>query len=205
MRIEPRQDTADRKELVAQEVRRAHALGPAPDPVCCACCPDYQPAAGCHRDCAAAPRRLSSEGERSPVEPLVAPLVFELKKLGVFYPCWSCEGHTDPAGRVWKIPRVWFYSDSVVLARALADAIERLHAARRLAARWHLVVAHSEAGNLDTTFSLEPEPAAEQPLRSLQGDLRVMAEELARQFWGACDALAAPSVPDAADRVSLTK
>jgi len=78
----------------------------------------------------------------------------------------------------------------------------RLHAARRLAGRWHLVVAHSGAGNLDTTFSLEPEPAADQPLSRLQGDLRVMAEELARQFWGACDALAVPSVPDAADRVS---
>jgi hypothetical protein len=109
----------------------------------------------------------------------------------VFYPCWSSEGHTDAAGRVWKIPRVWFYSDSVVHARALADAVERLHAARRLAARWHLVLTHSDAGNPDTTFSLEPEPAVEPPLRSLQGDLRVMADELAPQFWSACDALAA--------------
>jgi len=191
MRIEPRHDTAARESLVAHEVRRAHALGPAPDPVCCACCPDYKPSRGCHCDCAAAPRRLSSEGERSPLEPLVAPLVFELKRLGVFYPCWSCEGHTDAAGRVWKIPRVWFYSDSVVHARALADAVGRLHAARRLAARWHLVLTHSDAGNPDTTFSLEPEPAAEQPLRRLQDDLRVMADELARQFWSACDALAA--------------
>lgn len=191
MRIEPRNDTTARKSLVAEDVRRAHALGPAPEPVCCPCCPDYKPSAGCHRDCPAAPRRLSSEGERSPVEPLIAPLVFELKKLGVFHPCWSCEGHANQAGAIWKIPRLWFYSDSVVHARALADALGRLHAAGRLAARWHLVLTHSDAGNPDTTFSLEPEPAAEQSLRSLQGDLRVMAEELARHFWAACDALAA--------------
>ena len=126
---------------------------------------------------------MSSEGERSPAEPLVAPLVFELKKLGAFYPCCWCEGHTYRADRVWNFRA----SGSIGLgrpARALADAIERLHAARRLAGRWHLVVAHSGAGNLDTTFSLEPEPAADQPLSRLQGDLRVMAEELAWQFWG---------------------
>lgn len=191
MRLELRNDGTDRKNLIAAEVRRAHELGPASEPVCCVCCPDYRPSAGCHRDCPAAARRLSSEGEDSPLEPLVAPLVFELKKLGVFHPCWSCEGHNDPAGNVWKIPRVWFYSDSVVHVRALAEAIDRLHAARRLSARWQLVLTYSDAGNPDTTFSLEPEPAADKPLRSLQGDLRVMAEELSRQFWGACDALAA--------------
>jgi hypothetical protein len=133
---------------------------------------------------------LSSEGERGPLEPLVAPLVFELKKLGVFHPCWSCEGHTDAASHVWKIPRIWFYADSVVHIRALADAIDRLFHARRLSSRWHLVLTHSDAANPDTTFSLEPEPAAA-TLGMLQADLRVMADELARHFWLACDALAA--------------
>src|ERR1700678_3681924 len=84
-----------------------------------------------HRFCPAAPRRLSSEGEQSPVEPLVSPLVFELKKLGVFYPCWSCEGHTGQDGKVRNIPRVWFYADSVVHVRGLADAINRLFNAGR--------------------------------------------------------------------------
>jgi hypothetical protein len=193
LQIEPRPDASERKSSVADEVRRAHALGPAPDPVCCPHCPDHKPAAGCHRDCAAAPRRLSSEDERSPVEPRVAPLVFELKKLGVFHPCWSCEGHADAAGNVWKIPRVWFYSDSVVHVRALAEALDRLYAARRLAGRWQLVLTHSDAANPDTTFSLEPEPAADQSLSKLQADLRVIADELGRQFWLVCDALTPPA------------
>lgn len=189
MRIEPRHERLARKSRVAHEVQRAHTLGPAPDPVCCIPCPDYKPSPGCHRDCPAAPQRLSSEGERSPVELRVAPLVFELKKLGVFHPCWSCEGHTNQAGQVRKIPRIWFYADSVVHIRALADAVNRLFTARRLSTHWQVVLTHSDADNPDTTFSLEPEPAAETSLSALQGDLRVMAEELARQFWLSCDAL----------------
>ena len=145
----------------------------------------------CHRFCPAAPRRLSSEGERGPVEPLVAPLVFELKKLGVFYPCWSCEGHEDQNGQVRNIPRVWFYADSVVHIRGLAEAINGLRNAGRLAARWQIVLTHSDADNPDTTFSLEPEPATEDSLHSLQNDLRVMSEELGATFWRVCDLLAA--------------
>ena len=162
-----------------------------PDPACCAGCPDYRRSIGCHRNCPAAPQRLSSEGERSPVEPSVAPLVFELKRLGVFHPCWSCEGHTDQAGALSKIPRVWFYSDSVVHLRALADAIDHLHAARRLSARWHLVLTYSDPANPDTTFSLEPESAAANSLTALQGDLRVMSDTLGREFLLACDTLEA--------------
>jgi len=122
---------------------------------------------------------------------MVAPLVFELKKLGVFYPCWSCEGHTDCSGNLWKIPRVWFYADSVIHIRALSEATNRLFHAGRLATRWAVVVTHSDPANPDTTFSLEPEPDMVQGLPALHGDLRVMADELGRHFWLACDALAA--------------
>jgi hypothetical protein len=156
--------------------------------VCDPRCPDYTCSTRCHRYCTAAPTRLSSEGERGPVEPLVAPLVFEIKKLGVFYPCWSCEGHTDQAGNTLKIPRVWFYSDSVVHIRALTDAVNRLFHAGRLSVRWHVVLTYSDPGNPDTTFSLEPEVAA--PLARLQADLRVMADDLAGEFWRVCDTLA---------------
>ncbi len=191
MRIEPRQDSATRKRTVAREVRRAHALGPMLEPVCCPHCADYRAAAGCHRYCPAAPRRLSSEGEHSPIEPLVAPLVFELKKLGMFHPCWSCEGHADSDGGLQKIPRVWFYADSVVHIRSLAEAVHQLFGASRLSVRWQVVLTYSDPDNPDTTFSLEPEFAAGLSLAALQKDLRVMADELALIFWRACDSLAA--------------
>jgi hypothetical protein len=188
LRIAPRPRA--RKSNVAHEVRRAHSLGPIPDPVCCSHCADYRPSIGCYRFCPAAPRRLSSEGENSPVEPLIAPLVFELKKLGVFHPCWSCEGH-DQNGKLWKIPRVWFYADSVVHIRGLADAVGRLFNAHRLSVRWQVVLTYSDADNPDTTFSLQPEPGPESSLRSLQEDMRVMADEVGPAFRLECDALAA--------------
>jgi hypothetical protein len=189
LRIEPRPQ--GRKNHVVREVRRAHALGPIPDPVCCSHCANYRVSTGCHRFCPAAPWRLSSEGERSPVEPRVAPLVFELKKLGVFHPCWSCEGHPDSDGKVWKIPCVWFYADSVVHIRGLADAVATLFNARRLAARWEIVLTYSDPDNPDTTFSLQPELGLESCLSTLQSDLRAMADDLGSTFWLACDALAA--------------
>jgi hypothetical protein len=133
---------------------------------------------------------LSSEGVNGPVESLIAPLVFELKKLGVFYPCWSCEGHNDQSGKVWKTPRVWFYADSVIHIRALDNAIEKLFNSRRLSMRWEIVVTHSDSENPDTTFSLEPERAGkDKSLRDLQNDLGVLAEGLEKHFWAACDQL----------------
>jgi hypothetical protein len=107
----------------------------------------------------------------------------------VFHPCWSCEGPTDETGRLWKLPRVWFYADSVVHIRGLSDALNRLFHAGQLSVRWHLVLTHSDPDNPDTTFSLEPETAVETSLGALQGDLRVMADDLGRAFWLACDAL----------------
>jgi hypothetical protein len=43
------------------------------------------------------------------LEPLIESLDFELKNLPV-----------------WKIPRIWFYADSVEHIRTLADAVNRL-------------------------------------------------------------------------------
>jgi len=86
LRIKPRTGAISRKEKVAQEILKTHELGPVSDPLCVEACPDYSASSGCHRDCEKAPLRLSSDPDAFPLEPLIAPLVFELKKLGVFYP-----------------------------------------------------------------------------------------------------------------------
>lgn len=184
MRIDQRQDGSARKIALKREIERARDLGPMQDPVCLPNCPDYDADLGCERSCIQAPLRLSSDPESFPVEPLIAPLVFELKKLGLFHPCWSCEGHNDNGGKLWKNPRLWFYSDSVVHVRALANTIEALHGARKLSVRWVVLLTFSDPDNPDTTFGLEPIiDNIETKLADLQADVLVLTENLDSVFW----------------------
>ncbi len=187
MRIKQRQNASEKKRAVEQAVQKAKELGPIPDPVCVESCPEFDASVGCHRDCQFAPVRLSSEADDYPLETLIAPLVFELKKLGVFYPCWSCEGHNDREGKLWKIPRVWFYSDSVVHLRALSTAINELTLKRLLSVKWQLVVSHSDDDNADTTFSLEPRMGADEVgLDQLRSDIVTISTKLETEFQKAC-------------------
>jgi hypothetical protein len=147
-------------------------------PVCAADCPDASPS-HCSRHCPDIPRVLSSDPENHPLESRIAPLAYELKRLEVFHPCWSCEGHNGSDGKLWKIPRVWFYCSSVVHLRVLADALEELHLSNRLNTSWRVVLTFSDEDNADTTFSLEPGPAASlPPLAALQRDIDTIAEHL---------------------------
>jgi len=191
MRIERRAQQSGQEVDVLGEIRRAKTLGPLPEPVCRKNCPLYKHSTGCHMDCPSAPCQLSSDKDRYPLEPMVTPLVFELKKLGVFHPCWSCEGHSCTFGSVYKIPRVWFYADSVVHLRALSDATAHMFCEKRLNACWHITVTFSDRDNPDTAFSLEPVAAHDCSLHKLQVDLRTMATNLAATFWKECDRLEA--------------
>lgn len=187
MKIDQRARPPSARSVLRAEIARARQMGPVPEPVCTSDCPDYDSRASCHRTCVFAPARLSSEPETYPLEPLITPLVFELKKLGVFHPCWSCEGHTDNSGKVWKYPGVWFYSDSVVHVRALANAIDAMNTTLKLSARWNIAVTFSDPDNPDTTFSLEPTNVDQDAsLRTLQSDVSALAENLERSYWGEC-------------------
>jgi len=148
-------------------------------------CPDYDRANGCHSGCHAVAQRLTSD-PASPLEPAIVPLAFELKRLGVFCPCWSCEGHNDADGRLIKLPRVWFYAQSVVHVRVLAETIDCISAMQPLSAPWRVAVTYSDPGNPDTTFSIEPEPGESNELIRLQDDARRIAEGLDPHFWIAC-------------------
>ncbi|MBL4615627.1 MAG: hypothetical protein JKY27_12235 [Magnetovibrio sp.] len=188
MKIRPRTGVQKQKQTVHDEVARARRLGPLLDPVCVQDCPDFNPGNPCHRMCSWAPLRLSSEPQDAPLETGIVPLVFELKKLGVFEPCWSCEGHNDAQSVLWKHPRVWFYSDSVVHVRALSIALNKLFANGALSAPWVVMVTFSDADNPDTTFSLEPSSlVAGAKLVDLKADVGVIAENLGVVFWQACN------------------
>lgn len=188
MRIKERAGENGANDRIQADVGRARREGPLTAPVCVDSCPDYDLAKGCRRDCSKAPERLSSDPDRFPVEPKIAPLVFELKRLGVFFPCWSCEGHNDVSGtKLWKLPRVWFYADSVVHLRLLSDAVNEMSVQGLLSTKWQVVVTFSDDSNADTAFSLEPgADAGEVGLDKLQADIAVICERLAPEFEKAC-------------------
>ncbi|MDA1090566.1 MAG: hypothetical protein O3A85_09675 [Proteobacteria bacterium] len=102
-------------------------------------------------------------------------MAFELKRLGIFEPCWSCEGHKNSEGMLWKIPRVWFYCHSIVHLRLLSDVMKDLEIEKKLSVPWQVNVTFSDADNPDTTFSLEPARIDNSTLlESLQADITVI-------------------------------
>ncbi len=178
MRIERRakddlSEVQIREEL--GEILRSDSNG---TPVCTPDCPHASPER-CSRRCPDINVMMSSDPENLPLEGGIAPLVYELKRLEAFQPCWSCEGHNGPDGKLWKIPRVWFYCKSVVQLRVLANAVNELHLTEKLSVPWRVALTFSDEDNPDTTFSLEPDLAQERPrLLALQSDADAIAEHL---------------------------
>lgn len=134
----------------------------------------------CSPTCPEMPRTISSDPERHPIEPAVAPLVFAMKQLALFQPCWSCEGHLGLDGTIWKIPRVWFYCGSVVAVRLLSDGLRSLEQAKKLHAPWQVTVTYSQADTAETTFSLQPTLPLDdaEKLPALQEDIASIANNL---------------------------
>jgi hypothetical protein len=145
---------------------------------CTANCPKANPNT-CSRYCPDVGEMLSSDPENYPIEPKIAPLVFELKSYSVFDPCWSCEGHAHTNGQLWKLPRVWFYADSLIHIRILGECLEDLFHKDIINARWRVALTFSDDNNADTTFCVEPiTDDNPQPLEMLQKDVATIAERL---------------------------
>lgn len=135
----------------------------------------------CTSDCQNAPQQLSIDAVNYPIETNVVPLVYELAAMRVIQPCWSCEGHLNPNGELWKIPQVSFYSASPIYAQLLLRHISALKLQKRLTYPWH--VALSDFGQTwDVTYTLEPnlnyDQARHVQLNLLQRDLNTLAENL---------------------------
>lgn len=128
----------------------------------------------CSRPCAQAAEALSSEPERYPIEPAVLPLVFALARLKVLKPCWSCEGHNYPSGKLWKLPQVWFYTCSPTYAHLIGKFLWEMKTSKLLSYDWR--VSLSAFGDMGcATYIIEPALLPDDgELRKLQLDLEVM-------------------------------
>ncbi len=178
MKIERRKDGGTHADQLREDLARILHSDSDGLPVCAPDCPSASPE-HCSRRCPDIPVILSSDPAKHPLEDRIAPLVYELKRLEAFHPCWSCEGHNDPDGKLWKIPRVWFYCESVVQLRVLADAVKELHLAEKLSVPWRVTLTFSNEDDADTTFYLEPNLDHERPLLpALQRDIDAIADHL---------------------------
>ncbi|NIA69264.1 hypothetical protein HBA54_11745 [Pelagibius litoralis] len=178
MKIEHRTNDQGQKDRARDDLSKLLDAGVDAPPPCAANCPNaFSP--NCSPSCPDVPRRLSSDPEKHPLEPLIAPLVYELQRLKVFQPCWSCEGHNGPDGALWKIPRVWFYCDGLIHVRALAGAIRQLELTHSLHASWQVVLVSLDQTDPDCCFSLEPGPVKpETALNELHADITTIATRL---------------------------
>ncbi len=151
--------------------------------VACPCSGSPQCTCQCNRQCVQIPARLSSEGDRYPLEPQIAPLVFELACLQVCPPFWSCEGHTLPDGALFRAPQVWFYSRSLAYPRLMGEWMAALYAQKRLNQPWHVCLTYCESP-WETGFSLEPDmkQIRTTSLPALQEDSAFMAGRLRREI-----------------------
>ncbi len=144
--------------------------GPHQSPTCvCACAPD----------CPHTLKQMSSEGERYPIEPAIAPLVHAFLRLRELRPCWSCEGHGPGAGSVARPPRVIFYARSALYPALVAEAIATMLFQKKLSCPWEVAV--TPIGNmLDASYTLQPDITGDNDpaLSQLQTDVKVIAANL---------------------------
>lgn len=186
MRIERRKGDRRKSQSLGDGIRdvlhAGHGEGRPCGPGCqmeCPTCGARDCRCNCTRACANIPSTLSSDPQNYPLEPAIAPLVYEINRWSFFKPCWSCQGHLHDDGSLWKLPRVWFYCKSMVHLRLLADAVKEMHLQKRLSVPWRVGVTFSDGDNPDTTFSLEPDPNGSiVTLASLQKDAMAIAEDL---------------------------
>jgi len=133
----------------------------------------------CSRHCPNIPQALSSDPENYPIENGIAPLVFEVNRLGVFDTCWSCEGHNGPDGKLWKTPKVWFRAESQVHLGLLGQCLHDLRLTGAIKAVWQVTLVSVDDQDVETLFCMEPrieERATE--LSALQADAQAIAARL---------------------------
>ena len=145
----------------------------------CSCSQSPTCTCNCSSSCPNAGNFLSSDPEY-PIEPNIVPLVYALKSMRSYVPCWSCEGHNDYAGNLSRLPRVWFYSASPFYPRILVEYLEHLRQKKKIQNPWQLSVISPTTDHYNLTFSLEPNLTLENAtqLSSLRQDINVIAESM---------------------------
>lgn len=142
----------------------------------------------CSYRCPAAPREMSGDPDRYPIESGVVPAVYAFYTLRKVMPCWSCEGHVDGYGLINKTPKVWFYSTSSFYPKLISQAVCQMETERLIANNWFVRILPFSQSLFTITYSLEPLMTSDRVndlkrLSSLQSDLGVIADNLRREVF----------------------
>lgn len=122
----------------------------------CSCSASPTCPCDCNINCSYTPERMSSDPDRFPIEGQIVPLVYSFNVLGVCKPCWSCEGHMDQqSGNSLRTPQVWFYSDSVVYPKLVAELLEQLRFQKKIQNEWCVRIL-GWGDKLNARFSIIP-------------------------------------------------
>ena len=151
-------------------------------------CPTCPPEVGtavnncqsCSPACPYAKQQMSSAPDKYPIEEAILPLVYAFYSLRLTMPCWSCEGHLNGQGEIFKTPKLWFYSAHEFYPKLLAQYVSGLKSEQKLNKHWGVRILPFSQSMFTTTYSLEPlECNKEQTnLASLHQDIRTIAENL---------------------------
>ena len=144
-------------------------------------CPncEHYVSSDCSTECSRAAKALSFDPDNHPLEPKVVPISYELAASRIFETCWSCEGHVDQDGQLWKFPQVSFYVSAPVYAQVLLKYVNSLMNSGKLSYDWHVIV--SDYGPLNgITYTLQPNLQLKVDVHfgKLQQDLLTVAENL---------------------------
>ena len=136
------------------------------------------------QDCSASCRytkyQLSSEPQKYPIEDAILPLVYAFYTLRLLTPCWSCEGHNDHRGDIFKIPKLWFYSSHDFYPKLIAQWVSTHKGEGKLNNHWGVRILPFSQTDFATTYSLEPLDVNIQQtqLSSLQQDVKTIAANI---------------------------
>lgn len=144
----------------------------------CPSCGSKSCQCNCGPQCEHAPRMMSSDPEKFPIEAGIVPLVYALYDLEIGLPCWSCEGHEGLDGELGKLPQVWFYVLDQAYPDLLAKFLWQLHFKGEIENQWNVTVVSADNAT-DTTFAIVPDAGAgELDLAALRRDITVIGARM---------------------------
>jgi len=127
---------------------------------------------------------MSSDPERFPIEPGIAPLVFEFYALRSCHPGWSCEGHEHEIRGLIRPPQLWFFTTSAIYPRLIGEYAHNLFMKKKLNSLWEISLGFAPSESPYTSFTFKPCLSGEEniTLPVMQQDALTLADGFARNI-----------------------